>query len=498
MRKKRLLLSVGASLYKQMAYIIMGLILPRLIIYNYGSSVNGLVNSITQFLGYISMLEMGVSAVVSSSLYLPLSKNDMPEVSKIMVASKRFYRKIAGVLILYSISLVFLYPVLIDNQFDFGFTATLIAAIAVNLFVQYYFGISNTILLNADQKAYIPCFASGTTVLINLLISYVLIVHNVSIQVLQLATSLIYILRPIIYCIYVKRGYDLDYHIHYKENPIKQRKSGILHHLAFSLFQNTDIVVLTVFSTLKAVSVYSVYFYVVNAVVGVIQTATSNITALLGNLLSQNEMQQTKEFFEFYTWFMHFITVILFSTMGCLIIPFIRLYTFGLNDTNYIEPLFAYLLILSYAVYVIRLPYNQIIIASGRYKDTQLGAVVEAVLNLVISIVLVVKYGLIGVALGTLIAMLWRTIDLIQYLSKNILFISIPIIIKNIMIDILIVFINSVIAYYFQVKADSYIIWGIYACIVLIIFLCVGILINLLFNKKYFIQLKKYFFNNKK
>lgn len=91
--KKRLLLSVGASLYKQMAYIIMGLILPRLIIYNYGSSVNGLVNSITQFLGYISMLEMGVSAVVSSSLYLPLSKNDMPEVSKIMVASKGFTEK---------------------------------------------------------------------------------------------------------------------------------------------------------------------------------------------------------------------------------------------------------------------------------------------------------------------------------------------------------------------------------------------------------------------
>ena len=40
----------------------------------YGSDVNGLVSSITQFLGYIALVEGGVGGVIRAALYKPLAK----------------------------------------------------------------------------------------------------------------------------------------------------------------------------------------------------------------------------------------------------------------------------------------------------------------------------------------------------------------------------------------------------------------------------------------
>ena len=91
MRKRRLIKNTIATIIKHFVFMIIGLIMPRLIIQFYGSAVNGLVNSITQFLGYISLLDMGLTSVVASSLYSPLAKKDDDEVSRLLVSCDRFY-----------------------------------------------------------------------------------------------------------------------------------------------------------------------------------------------------------------------------------------------------------------------------------------------------------------------------------------------------------------------------------------------------------------------
>ena len=55
------------SLLNQVVTIVVGLIVPRLIIKTYGSETNGLINSITQFLGYITLLDLGFGPVVKST-----------------------------------------------------------------------------------------------------------------------------------------------------------------------------------------------------------------------------------------------------------------------------------------------------------------------------------------------------------------------------------------------------------------------------------------------
>ncbi len=74
MQTKLLVYNSISPLFYQISSIICGFILPRLILSSYGTNINGLINSITQFLSIISFLELGIGAVVQSSLYEPLAK----------------------------------------------------------------------------------------------------------------------------------------------------------------------------------------------------------------------------------------------------------------------------------------------------------------------------------------------------------------------------------------------------------------------------------------
>ena len=115
-----------------------------------------------------------------------------------------------------------------------------------------------------------------------------------------------------------------------------------------------------------------------------------------------------------------FVAVV-FTSAAFLILPFIKLYTKGVNDTEYILPTFALLSVITYAVFCLRAPYITAVQAAGKYKETKFGAFVEAGLNLGISLVCVFHFGLIGVTLGTLAANIFRTVQYAYYISNHLL-----------------------------------------------------------------------------
>ena len=57
MKDKRVFFNVVSSILLQILVMICGFIVPKVIMQSYGSSVNGLVTSITKFLAYILLLE---------------------------------------------------------------------------------------------------------------------------------------------------------------------------------------------------------------------------------------------------------------------------------------------------------------------------------------------------------------------------------------------------------------------------------------------------------
>lgn len=129
------------------------------------------------------------------------------------------------------------------------------------------------------------------------------------------------------------------------------------------------------------------------------------------------------------------MVTLVFSVAAVLIVPFVRVYTTNISDANYIVPAFAYLITIAQASYCLRLPYNIMVLAAGHYKQTQWSAIIEATINIVVSVVLVFNFGLIGVAIGTLAAMAYRTIYLAWYLSRSILYRPLKHFLKHILTD---------------------------------------------------------------
>lgn len=497
MKNKLLAKNTLASLISQVTTLICGFILPRIFLKYYGSEVNGLVSSITQFLGVISFLELGVGAVVQSSLYKPLADKNDKEISCVLISANNFFQKLARILFFYIICLIIIYPYISNQNFGFLYTSSLILAISISFFAQYYFGIVNSLLLTADQHGYIQYNTSSITLILNTIVCTVMIKIGGSVQLVKLTTSLIYLIRPLVLKLYVEKKYNIDWNVRYSVEPIKQKWNGVAQHIASVVLDSTDTIVLTMFSSLSNVSIYSVYFMVVKGVKTLFLSVTNGFQALIGELWAKQEIERLQDFFSWTEWVIHTGTTYVFTCTIVLIIPFIEIYTNGINDANYIQPLFSQLLIVANAMHCLRLPYNILVLAAGHYKETQRNYIIAAVLNIIVSILTVKAWGLIGVAVGTLVAMTYQTVWLAMYDSKHLIHLSISKIIKQFLIDsitcILVLFCCSKIT----LRSLNYFSWMIMAFKITVLSIIVVFFVNFIFYRskinKLFERIRKIF-----
>lgn len=460
MKDKKLLLNTISSFSYQIIAILSGFVLPRYFLTTYGSEVNGLVASITQFLGFISLLDLGISAVVKASLYKPLAKKDDYLVSAIMISAKKFFNKLVLIFLVYLIILCIFYPIKVSDKFEWIYTVTLLLSMSISLIAQYYFGITNQTLLAADQKSYISYILNSVTLIINTIACVFLMKYmHASIQFVKLTTSLIFLARPLYMYYYVRKHYHVDYNVEFEGEPIKQKWNGMLQHFATVVLTNTDVVVLTVFSTLKNVSIYNIYSLVVMGVRHLVDSFMAGIPAKIGQMLAHEKYKEAEKFFDKMEWMMHSLITICFTATCILIVPFVSVYTLGISDTNYIVPLFGLLISLAQMFYCYRLPYSQLVLAAGHFKQTQMSALIEMIINIVISILLVYKYGLIGVAIGTVVAMLYRTLYYVYYISNNIMKRSVKYYYKHMLINTIIFTISYALCFSFELNSLSYISW---------------------------------------
>lgn len=486
-----------SSFVFQATTIICGLIVPRLILKNYGSDVNGLVNSIKQFLSIISFLELGVGAVVQSSLYKPIAEKDEKKINEVLTSANHFFNSIGKIFIAYVILLVLIYPKFINENFTWFYTAALILAISISYFAQYFFGIVDRLFLNSAQHGYVQYNSQTVTLILNTVASYLLIKLHSSIQVFQLVSSIIYLARPIYIRYYLNKHYNLNRHVKYTEEPIDQKWNGIAQHVASIVLEGTDIIVLTIFSTLSNVSIYSVYNLVISGVKSLTQSLTSGVQALEGELWANEDYVHLKEFFSKTEWAIHMATVLVFTCTLILIVPFVQVYTIGINDANYIQPVFSTVITLAVAIQCLRLPYLLMVLAAGHYRQTQGSYIIAALLNVIISIIMVFKYGLIGVAIGTFISLLYQTIWLTIYTSKYLIEGVLHNTIKLYVVDVTCMILSVLICSFFKMPYISYVGWLLQAVPVFLITILVLLAINMIFYRKYVMAIMVKIFNKK-
>lgn len=489
MRKRRLFYNTISSTVYQITVVVCGFVLPRLILNTYGSQVNGLVNSISQFLGIISFLQLGVGRVVESTLYKPLAEKRIDEISRIIASASKFFRTIAGILVVYTAFLAVVYPRLINKDYSALYSSTLIIIISISSFAQYYFGLVNFLLLSADQRGYIQYTLQTLATVLNTVICFVLVNKGFTIHAVKLAASLIYLIVPVTAYIYVKNHYDINARIKYDTEPIEQKWNGVAQHVAACVLDNTDTIVLTLMSTLANVSIYSVHFMVVNGVKQLLISATNGIHALMGELWAKQERDKLESYFSMTEWAIHSGTVFIFGVTAILIVPFVLVYTAGITDADYKQPLFAFLIVLANAGHCLRTPYNTMILAAGHYKQTQSNYIVAAAMNVVVSVLTVKLWGLVGVALGTLAAMMYQTVWMAIYNSKHILKRNIAYFIKQMSVDVLSFALMLFASSQFELSEVSYFAWVILAVKVSLISAGIMLLINAVFYREKLISL---------
>ena len=97
----------------------LGIILPRLILLSFGSEVNGLLSTATQIFVYIGLLEAGIGNASLNALYKPISNSDRNQISDIVSATQKYYRKITNYYFLCVIVLSVGFPFRIKSDLSY-------------------------------------------------------------------------------------------------------------------------------------------------------------------------------------------------------------------------------------------------------------------------------------------------------------------------------------------------------------------------------------------
>lgn len=440
-REKKAKLNISISLLSQVITLLCGLVVPGLMISSFGSEAYGATTSITQFLAYITLLEGGIGGVARAALYKPLAGKNDYAVSAVVYEIRKFFRIIAFVFIIYVAILAISYKSISNVQcLDWLSTAILVVVISISTFAQYFIGISYSVLLQADQKTYVTQAISLVTTVLNTIFIVFLIKVHCGLIMVKLISSIVFTFRPILMWIYVKKHYNLMEIKNYKSNYLKQKWDALTQHIAFFFHSNTDVVVLTVLSSLSFVSVYSVYNMVISNIQNLVTSFSAGMEALFGELYAKKEYKELNKIFSYYETMLSAVSLFFYSVTAVMIVPFISIYTEGIEDANYIVPLFSLLLVISSLIFCLRFPYHSIIIAAGKFKETRWAAFGEAFIHILLSIILVKKYGLTGVAVGTVTAILFRFVYYVYYIGKNIIHRRYVLFIKRIIINSLFFF----------------------------------------------------------
>lgn len=453
---KKGIYNLSASLIYKILTCVVGLLIPRLFVMSYGSEINGLQSSVTQIFSYISLIEAGVGEATLQSLYGPVSRKDHQKANEVLAATTCYYNKIGIIYFLILAAIALLYPILVPVEsvsFLTIFSYILFSGITTGL--NFFFQAKVLLVLRAEGDMYINSFMTMGTYLGSTIIKILCIMQGYNIVVIQIGYFAVNLLGTLVYYIVAKRKYSwIDFRVKPDMAAVSQKNSVLVHKIAGIVFQNTDIVILTFVCGLEVVSIYTMYKLVINMVTTVIASFSDSVDFIFGQAYNGDHRDGYGLLIDTFNVFYSAVAFALFTVTNILILPFLNLYTKGM-DINYIYPILPFLYIAIEVLQVGREAMMRTITVAGHFQKTLYAAIIEMVINLTVSIGATILFkhmwgdvaGLYGVLLGTIAALLYRTIDINRYANHKILnrsaFKTNQIMITNIVMYLIVVLIMS-------------------------------------------------------
>lgn len=421
MNGKRSLYNILVGVGSQVLSIALGVIIPRLFLLSFGSEMNGFLSSITQIIAYFTLLEAGVGAATLQALYKPVSSDDKKSISAIVAATDRYYRKTGFAYLLCVVVLSVGYPLLVHSDIPLYTMVLIILFNGIPGVVGYYFQGKYIILLQAEGKTYInTALTSISSTLISVL-KVIMLLLGCDILLIQFTYLVINLIKILAINIYIKRHYKwLDKDIKPDFDAIGQKNAAFVNQICDLVFRNTDTIILTIFCDLKIVSVYAMYTLLFSMVRTALDYIAQGFNFIMGQTFNQDIEKYTR-LHDLYETYRMALVFTLYSVALIFILPFMALYTSGINDVNYLDHGVAVLFTVFYLMTGARACASDLINYAQHFRKTQSRCIAEAAINLVVSIVAVNFVGIYGVLIGTIVALTYRMNDMLIYANRRIL-----------------------------------------------------------------------------
>ena len=404
MRIKKIAINsiIETSFYIVIAFI--GLLKIRFIISGLGTEVNGYFQFINQIITYIILAEAGLSAGILFKYYKPMANNDRVAVSKLFEGSKRIFRRIGLIIIALSILMI---PLLMFYGSGSGITTQIIVAFSMLILAQAIPFLTKqrayNALLAADQKRYVFAFISNSIrVLCDIAIIF-MVIRFQNIVVIAFVSLISSLILNIVMNIVGKRMYSwLNKKHGVDTSATDMSKDLIVHQVGNVVYNNIDIVIIMTFLGPVMVSIYAAYNYIVFFIKELMDRNNNMIFNVFGNISAKENKEQAFKLFSEYIALFNFLALVLAT---CFILGARSFVLLWIGKSEFFLS-FVVILLFGLIIFFDMLvkPIISKVNANGLYKETKYISLIISGINLGLSIILVINFGIAGTLLATCIA----------------------------------------------------------------------------------------------
>lgn len=405
----------------QFVLISLSFLLPRLYLENFGSEVNGVLSTIKQIFAYMVLLEAGVGLATTQALYQRIGRKDYKSANEVLAATHSYYKKTGIVYLVIVLAIAGVYAYLIPTSIPSHELFFIILLNAIPSLFSYFVQAKYRILMEVDGRKYVINNSETVLQLLSNAGKVLVLILTDSLILIQLVYCVIAVCQLAFLYVYAKRRYRwIDLKAKPDFGAISQKNSVLVHQLSGMVFNNTDIVLISMICDFKAVSVYSIYNIFFSQMQNFITSVVSGFNFALGQLF-HTDRKKFDRVFEVYETLYVMATFIVYTLMAVFLLPLIQIYTGGIEDAEYTNVLLVFLFVLMNLLANGKLPSNSVIEYSGSFEKTRSHAIWEMVINLSVSIVAILWIGICGAILGTIAALIFRSICMIGFANKKVL-----------------------------------------------------------------------------
>lgn len=404
MRTKNSFYNTIAQMIYYIINIAFGMINRKILLAVMGVEYQGINGLFSNVLSLLSLAEMGIGTAIIYHLYKPIQENDIFQIKTLMGFYRKCYNIIA--IVVFSLGLLvlpFLGFFIGENSLDINFNIVYLLML-FEVLASYLFTYKRSILY-AKQRNYIVFIADSFYLLLAYSIQILIIIFTknyywylackvilriVENSLLNLATNKWY---PYLK---VKNAEKLDKAIF--DDIVLKVKGTMFHKIGAYVVYGTDNVILSKFFGLLIVGIYSNYSLIITSVTNVFAQIVTSATASVGDLLTYNDIAKNFRIYKELQLFNAFVINMTATCLLCLISPFVSMF-FGKEYilSNYI----VVVLIINYCLMGMRKVYGVFKDAAGIQYEDRFVPIIEAISNIVFSLIFIKLFGVVGVFLGT-------------------------------------------------------------------------------------------------